>query len=430
MSKRVSFRTLGCKLNFAETSSLAAKFEQRGFVRIDEFENSDIIIINTCSVTSLAEKKGRNILSKARRSNPGAKIVVLGCYAQLHPGELAHLNSADLILGNEEKFKIFDYLDEQQHSKIHTHPFKEITTFDNAWSSSDRTRTFLKVQDGCSYFCAYCTIPMARGLSRSPRIEDVVKSVHDIIATGTREIILTGVNVGDFGREHNQTFTELLQALVEIENLPRLRLSSIEPNLMTDDIIQLVASSEKLMPHFHIPLQCGTNEMLSKMNRRYTVETFAGRIEKIKSAIPDACIAADVIVGVPGETDEHHHRALEFIKSLNLSYLHVFTYSSRPGTKAAEMEGQVNAQVKQQRSREMHELADKLSRKFLEKHLKTNRKVLFEKEIKDGYIYGFTDNYIRVKTHYTKGMENTILTVYLSEIDKEGHIKGDIYDKI
>ncbi|WP_462280180.1 tRNA (N(6)-L-threonylcarbamoyladenosine(37)-C(2))-methylthiotransferase MtaB [Salinivirga cyanobacteriivorans] len=426
MAKSVSFRTLGCKLNFAETSSLATVFEQKGYERTNNFDESDIIVINTCSVTSLAEKKGRNLLSKARRANPNAKIVVLGCYAQLRPGELRNLETADLILGNEEKFKVFDYLEQDAQPSVYTHPFKEITTFDSAWSSGDRTRTFLKVQDGCNYFCAYCTIPMARGLSRSPEIKTIVETAKEIIATGTKEIILTGVNVGDFGRQHGESFYELLKALVELENIPRLRLSSIEPNLMNDDIIQLVANKAALMPHFHIPLQCGTDELLEKMNRRYTTELFAERVSEIKRNVPDACIAADVIVGVPGETDEHHQQAMKFIESLDLSYLHVFTYSSRPGTKASEMNHQVKSQVKQQRSREMHELADKMSRNFHQRHLQQTRKVLFEREIQNNFIFGFTDNYIRVKTPYREGMENTILNVYLSELDEEGTVKGTI----
>ncbi|ALO16774.1 Threonylcarbamoyladenosine tRNA methylthiotransferase MtaB [Salinivirga cyanobacteriivorans] len=426
MAKSVSFRTLGCKLNFAETSSLATVFEQKGYERTNNFVESDIIVINTCSVTSLAEKKGRNLLSKARRANPNAKIVVLGCYAQLRPEELHNLETADLILGNEEKFKVFDYLEQDAQPSVYTHPFKEITTFDSAWSSGDRTRTFLKVQDGCNYFCAYCTIPMARGLSRSPEIQTIVETAKEIIATGTKEIILTGVNVGDFGRQHGESFYELLKALVELENIPRLRLSSIEPNLMNYDIIQLVANQEALMPHFHIPLQCGTDELLEKMNRRYTTELFAERVSEIKRTVPDACIAADVIVGVPGETDEHHQRAMKFIESLDLSYLHVFTYSSRPGTKASEMNHQVKSQVKQQRSREMHQLADKMSRNFHQRHLQQTRKVLFEREIQNNFIFGFTDNYIRVKTPYREGMENTILNVYLSELDEEGTVKGTI----
>jgi len=426
MAKSVSFRTLGCKLNFAETSSLATVFEQKGYERTNNFDESDIIVINTCSVTSLAEKKGRNLLSKARRANPNAKIVVLGCYAQLRPEELRNLETADLILGNEEKFKVFDYLEQDAQTSVYTHPFKEITTFDSAWSSGDRTRTFLKVQDGCNYFCAYCTIPMARGLSRSPEIKTIVETTKEIIATGTKEIILTGVNVGDFGRQHGESFYELLKALVELGNIPRLRLSSIEPNLMNDDIIQLVAAQEALMPHFHIPLQCGTDVLLEKMNRRYTTELFAERVSEIKRTVPDACIAADVIVGVPGETDEHHQQAMKFIESLGLSYLHVFTYSSRPGTTASEMKHQVKSQVKQQRSREMHELADKMSRNFHQSNLKQTRKVLFEREIQNNFIYGFTDNYIRVKTPYKEGMENTILNVYLSELDEEGTVKGTI----
>jgi threonylcarbamoyladenosine tRNA methylthiotransferase MtaB len=425
MNKKVAFFTLGCKLNFAETSSLAAQFENNGYLRTEQFEESDIVVINTCAVTSLAEKKGRNIISRAKRANPNAKIIAMGCYSQLRPEELDALNHVDLILGNEEKFKIFEYLEKEESGKIFTHPFKEITSFDSAWSSSDRTRTFLKVQDGCDYFCAYCTIPMARGLSRSPKIESVLSDIEKIIENGSQEIILTGVNVGDFGKQQNETFYQLLQSITQTK-LNRLRLSSIEPNLITDEIIELVAQNKMIMPHFHIPLQCGTNKLLESMNRRYTTELYANKVALIKSAIPEACIAADVIVGVPGETEKDHQESINFLKSIDISYLHVFTYSERPGTKAAKMELQISKQIKNERSKALHELSNEFLLKFLEKNLNKTKEVLFEKEIKDGYIYGFTDNYVRTKVRYVKGLENSINQTLLVKIDENNDVLGQI----
>lgn len=426
MNKKVSFYTLGCKLNFAETSSLAKSFEENGYIRTNKLAESDVVIVNTCSVTAVAEKKGRNILSRARKANPNAKIIAMGCYAQLNPEELLALGKADLILGNDEKFKVFDYLEAPTTKKIYRHPYKELQQFDAAWSSTDRTRTFLKVQDGCDYFCAYCTIPMARGLSRSPSIDSIMKSVHEIIESGSQEIILTGVNIGDFGRKHGETFLQLLQNIVAVKELTRLRISSIEPNLLTNEIIDLAANSTTIMPHFHIPLQCGTDEMLLKMNRRYTTQLFRQRVEKIRSVIPDAFIAADVIVGVPGETIEHHEQAMAFIESLKVSALHVFSYSERPGTKAALMTEQVEKQERHHRSEQMHKLSNQLQRQFIENQLGKTRPVLFEKTQKDGYIYGFTDNYLRVKAKYDASFPNKILNTKLISVDLENNIEGEI----
>ncbi|MDA3867292.1 MAG: tRNA (N(6)-L-threonylcarbamoyladenosine(37)-C(2))-methylthiotransferase MtaB [Salinivirgaceae bacterium] len=426
MIKKVSFFTLGCKLNFAETSSLAKAFENKGYERTNKLDDSDIVIVNTCSVTSLAEKKGRNILSRAKRANPNAVIVAMGCYAQLNPDELKDLGHIDLILGNDEKFNIFDYLKTPGEQKIFRHPYKEIARFDGAYSSSDRTRTFLKVQDGCDYFCAYCTIPMARGLSRSPNIDSIVKSIDEITKTGSKEIILTGVNIGDFGRKNGESFYDLLKKIIQVGQPQRLRISSIEPNLLTNEIIELAAQTPQIMPHFHIPLQCGTDEMLQKMNRRYTTDLFKQRIEKIRSVSPNAFIAADVIVGTPGETDVLHRRAMDFIAELQLSALHVFTYSQRPNTKAATMEEQVNAATKNERSKQMHELSQTLEKKFIETQLNSTHSVLFEKPQKDGYIYGFTDNYLRVKVPYTNGLDNTITNVNLRSVNNENEVNGEI----
>lgn len=429
MRQKVSFYTLGCKLNFAETSSLASLFEANGFERTVAMDDSDIIVINTCSVTALAEKKGRNLLSRARRLNPAARIVAIGCYAQLRPEELQKLNKADIILGNHEKFHIIDYLNNGSKTTIHRHPYKDIKNFETAWSTSDRTRTFLKIQDGCNYFCAYCTIPMARGLSRSPDIATVLQSVDQILKSGSHEVILTGVNIGDFGRNHHENFEQLLQAIVQNKQLERLRMGSIEPNLLTDGIIDMAAQYPVIMPHFHIPLQCGTNDLLQKMNRHYSTELFAERIERIKQKIPDACIAADVIVGVPGETDRHHREALNYIRQLGVSALHVFTYSERPGTKAAKMSGNIDKNIRQQRSAEMHQLGAELKTNFINRHINEKRPVLFEKEIKNSFIYGFTDNYIRVKTPYQKGMENKIFRVKLLNPDREGTVEGQLLSK-
>lgn len=426
MTKKVSLYTLGCKLNFAETSSLAKAFEERGYERTNKMTESDVVIVNTCSVTALSEKKGRNIISRARKANPNATIVAMGCYAQLAPEKLAAMDKIDLVLGNHEKYNVFDYLENPSSQITYRKPYKEILNFNPAWSSNDRTRTFLKVQDGCDYFCAYCTIPMARGLSRSPKIETIIPSVKEIVASGSQEIILTGVNIGDFGRHQGESFIELLKNIAQVDGLHRLRISSIEPNLLTDEVIELAAQTDCIMPHFHIPLQCGTDEMLQKMNRRYTTDVFRGRVEKIKTLMPDAFIAADVIVGVPGETEAHHKQAMQFIESMELSALHVFTYSKRPGTKAAQMPNHVEANEQHQRSVEMHELSNRLQLKFIENQLNTTRSVLFEKEQKDEYIYGFTDNYLRIKAKLNTARSNNIVNAKLLRANDDLTIECEI----
>lgn len=425
MKKKVAFFTLGCKLNFAETSALAGRFIERGYERTTQMDNSDIIVINTCSVTSLAEKKGRNLLSKARKKSPDAKIIVMGCYAQLHPEDLQPLQKADLILGNQEKLQIFDYLEYPIESEVVRQPFRKITEAEVVYSSQDRTRTFLKIQDGCSYFCAYCTIPMARGLSRSPGIDNVLKAVKQIVDQGSKEIILTGVNIGDFGRQHHQTFAELLRAIIKIKGLRRLRLGSVEPNLLTNEIIELVANHDVLMPHFHMPLQCGTDDLLRKMKRRYTTAIYANRVDEIQKQLPDACIVADVIVGVPGETAKLHDQAKAFIKQLGISALHVFTYSERPQTAAAEMPEQVHNKLRQERSQEMHALSDELHNLYIQSQINKKRPVLFEKNTKNDFIYGFTDNYIRVKYPFDNQLIEQIKTVKLIGRDREGNVNAE-----
>ncbi|RMG83845.1 MAG: tRNA (N(6)-L-threonylcarbamoyladenosine(37)-C(2))-methylthiotransferase MtaB, partial [Bacteroidetes bacterium] len=349
--KKVAFYTLGCKLNFSETSAISRMFQNGGYAKVDFSENADIYVINTCSVTDNADKKCRSVIRQAKKQNPESYVVVIGCYAQLKPREIIEMEGVDLVLGANEKFNIIEHVEQQERQKVVTSHIKEVNDFYPAFSMSDRTRTFLKVQDGCDYFCSFCTIPLARGKSRSNTIAETLKVASEAARKGAKEIVLTGVNIGDFGKQHNETFFALIQELEKIEGVERYRISSIEPNLLSDEIIDFVANSGKFAPHFHIPLQSGSDELLKRMRRKYNTDLYTGRVEKIKSVLPHASIGVDVIVGFPGETDEHFMTTYQYLNELDISYLHVFTYSERANTTAKKMTGSVPVSVRRERSK-------------------------------------------------------------------------------
>ena len=430
--KKVAFYTLGCKLNFSETSTIARSFENEGFDRVEFTEKADIYVINTCSVTENADRRFKTIVKQAQKANPKAFVAAVGCYAQLKPQELADVDGVDLVLGASEKFKITDYLNDlskNDFGEVHSCEIEEADFYVGSYSIGDRTRAFLKVQDGCDYKCTYCTIPLARGISRSDTLENVLKNAYDISQQGIKEIVLTGVNIGDYGKgefgnkRHEHTFYELVQALDEVEGIERLRISSIEPNLLKDEIIEFVSNSRTFVPHFHIPLQSGSNEILKLMRRRYMRELYVERVGRIKELMPDACIGVDVIVGFPGETDERFLETYHFLNDLDISYLHVFTYSERDNTPAAEMEGVVPLKVRNKRSKMLRGLSVKKRRAFYETQIGTSRTVLFEGENKQGYIHGFTENYIKVKAPWNPELANTLQEVILSEIDTDGLVR-------
>lgn len=431
-SKKVAFYTLGCKLNFSETSTIARSFENEGFDRVEFTEKADIYVINTCSVTENADKRFKTIVKQAQKANPKAFVAAVGCYAQLKPQELADVDGVDLVLGATEKFKITDYLNDlskNDFGKVHSCEIEEADFYVGSYSLGDRTRAFLKVQDGCDYKCTYCTIPLARGISRSDTLENVLKNAYDIAHQGVKEIVLTGVNIGDYGKgefgnkKHEHTFFELVQALDEVEGIERLRISSIEPNLLRDEIIEFVSKSRTFVPHFHIPLQSGSNDVLKLMRRRYMRELYVERVGRIRELMPDACIGVDVIVGFPGETDERFLETYNFLNQLEISYLHVFTYSERDNTPAAEMEGAVPLKVRNKRSKMLRGLSVKKRRAFYESQIGTVRTVLFEGENKQGYIHGFTENYVKVKAPWNPELVNTLQEVTLSEIDTDGLVR-------
>ena len=431
-SKKVAFYTLGCKLNFSETSTIARKFEGEGFKRVDFSEEADIYVINTCSVTENADKRFKTIVKQAQKANPKAFVAAVGCYAQLKPQELADVDGVDLVLGATEKFKITDYLNDlskNDFGEVHSCEIEEADFYVGSYSIGDRTRAFLKVQDGCDYKCTYCTIPLARGISRSDTLENVLKNAADISAQGIKEIVLTGVNIGDYGKgefgnkKHEHTFLELVQALDAVEGIERLRISSIEPNLLKNETIDFVSKSRTFVPHFHIPLQSGSNTILKLMRRRYMRELYADRVTKIREVMPHACIGVDVIVGFPGETEAHFLETYHFLNELDISYLHVFTYSERNNTPAAEMEGVVPMKVRHKRSKMLRGLSVKKRRSFYEKQLGTTRTVLFEGENKEGYIHGFTENYVKVKTPWNPELVNTLQEITLTEIDTDGLVR-------
>jgi threonylcarbamoyladenosine tRNA methylthiotransferase MtaB len=427
--KKVAFYTLGCKLNFSETSTIARNFNDEGFDRVDFSEPADIYVINTCSVTENADKRFRTIVKQAQKSNPEAFVAAIGCYAQLKPQELADINGVDLVLGATEKFKITDYINDlskNDFGEVHSCEIEEADFYVGSYSFGDRTRAFLKVQDGCDYKCTYCTIPLARGISRSDTLENVLSNAKEISDKGIKEIVLTGVNIGDYGKgefgnkTHEHTFYELVQKLDAVEGIERLRISSIEPNLLKNETIEFVSNSKTFVPHFHIPLQSGSNEILKLMRRRYMRELYVDRVLKIKTVMPHACIGVDVIVGFPGETDDHFLETYNFLNELEISYLHVFTYSERDNTVAANLEGVVPKNVRSKRSKMLRGLSAKKRRAFYESQIGSLRTVLFEWENKEGYIHGFTENYVKVKTPWNPNLVNTLHQVELSEIDEDG----------
>jgi threonylcarbamoyladenosine tRNA methylthiotransferase MtaB len=431
-NKKVAFYTLGCKLNFSETSTIARNFQQEGFERVDFEEVADIYVINTCSVTENADKQFKQIVKKALKNNDKAFVAAVGCYAQLKPEELAAVDGVDLVLGATEKFKITDYLNDLSKNdmgEIHSCEIEEANFYVGSYSIGDRTRAFLKVQDGCDYKCTYCTIPLARGISRSDELQNVLNNAKEISQQGIKEIVLTGVNIGDYGKgefgnkKHEHTFLELVQALDQVDGIERLRISSIEPNLLKNETIDFVSKSRTFVPHFHIPLQSGSNDILKKMKRRYLRELYVDRVNKIREVMPDACIGVDVIVGFPGETDEHFLETYHFLNDLNISYLHVFTYSERDNTEAAEMENVIPANVRSKRSKMLRGLSVKKRRAFYESQLGTTRTVLFEAENKEGYIHGFTENYVKVKTPWNPELVNTLHEIKLTKIDEDGSVR-------
>jgi len=430
--KKVAFYTLGCKLNFSETATISRNFQDEGFNRVEFSEFADVYVINTCSVTENADKRFKTIVKQAQRSNPNAFVVAVGCYAQLQPEELAAVNGVDLVLGATEKFKITDYLNELTKNKtaaIHSCEIEAADFYVSSYSIGDRTRAFLKVQDGCDYKCTYCTIPLARGISRSDTLQNVLNNAKKIAEQGIKEIVLTGVNIGDYGKgefgnkKHEHTFFELVQALDTVEGIHRLRISSIEPNLLKDTTINFVSQSNSFVPHFHIPLQSGSNVMLKAMRRRYMKELYKDRVEHIKSVMPDACIGVDVIVGFPGETDDLFLETYNFLNALNISYLHVFTYSERPNTHAATLAGIVPKSVRTKRSKMLRGLSAKKRRAFYESQIGRKRTVLFEGENKEGYIHGFTENYVKVKAPWNPELVNTLHEIRLTEIDSDGLVR-------
>lgn len=430
--KKVAFYTLGCKLNFSETSTIARDFQNEGFERVDFEEIADIYVINTCSVTDNADKQFKQIVKKAMKLNDKAFVAAVGCYAQLKPEELAAVDGVDLVLGATEKFKITDYINDLSKNdmgEVHSCEIEEADFYVGSYSIGDRTRAFLKVQDGCDYKCTYCTIPLARGISRSDALENVLKNAKEISEQGIKEIVLTGVNIGDYGKgefgnkKHEHTFLDLVKALDEVEGIERLRISSIEPNLLKNETIEFVAQSRTFVPHFHIPLQSGSNDILKKMKRRYLREVYTERVAKIREVMPHACIGVDVIVGFPGETDEHFLETYHFLNDLDISYLHVFTYSERDNTEAVDMDGVVPMNVRSKRSKMLRGLSVKKRRAFYESQIGTNRTVLFESENKEGYIHGFTENYVKVKTPWNPELVNTLHEINLTKIDEDGSVR-------
>ncbi|WP_289040333.1 tRNA (N(6)-L-threonylcarbamoyladenosine(37)-C(2))-methylthiotransferase MtaB [uncultured Zobellia sp.] len=432
MKKKVAFYTLGCKLNFSETSTIARGFQEDGFDRVDFSEHADMYVINTCSVTENADKRFKTIVKQAQKINPEAFVAAIGCYAQLKPEELAAVDGVDLVLGATEKFKITDYINDltkNDFGEVHSCEIEDADFYVGSYAIGDRTRAFLKVQDGCDYKCTYCTIPLARGISRSDTLQNVLDNAAEISTKGIKEIVLTGVNIGDYGKgefgnkKHEHTFLDLVKALDRVEGIHRLRISSIEPNLLKNETIDFVSKSNSFVPHFHIPLQSGSDAILKLMRRRYMSDLYVDRVKKIKETMPDACIGVDVIVGFPGETDEHFLETYHFLNELDISYLHVFTYSERDNTTAADMGGVVPKQVRNKRSKMLRGLSVKKRRAFYEGQLGKTHQVLFEGENKEGYIHGFTSNYVKVKSPWNPELVNTLHNVQLKEIDEDGLVR-------
>lgn len=427
--KTVAFHTLGCKLNFSETSTIARLLLDNGYQKVDFNSPADLYILNTCSVTENADRECKTVVRGALRHNPDAFIVVVGCYAQLKPDEISNIEGVDLVLGASEKFRLLNYLDDlskKTKAEVYSCEIEEANFFVDSYSFGDRTRVFLKVQDGCDYTCSFCTIPLARGKSRSDTIENVLKNAHEIASKGVKEIVLTGVNLGDFGilnsgsKKHDSTFFDLVKEIDQVAGIERIRISSIEPNLLKDEIIEYVSKSNRFVPHFHIPLQSGSNKVLKMMRRRYLRELYTERVSKIKAEMPHCCIGVDVIVGFPGETEDDFKETYEFLNVLDVSYLHVFTYSERDNTDAIKIQEIVPINIRKQRNKMLRILSAKKLRGFYENHIGTSQKVLLEGENKDGFLHGFTDNYIKVKVPYNKELINQVLDVKLQNIDLDG----------
>jgi len=436
--KKVAFYTLGCKLNYSETSTIGRMFEERGYQKVEFNQQPDIFIINTCSVTENADKKCKKIVKEANKINPDGYVAIIGCYAQLKPKEISEIEGVDAVLGAAEKFRLIDIIGDfvkepkELTAKVYNSKIEEAIDYHTSYSLNDRTRTFLKVQDGCDYPCSYCTIPLARGKSRSDTIQNVVEAAYEIAESGVKEIVLTGVNIGDFGLqndERKETFFELVKALDEVEGIERFRISSIEPNLLTDEIIEFVANSKRFVPHFHIPLQSGSNKVLGLMRRRYKRELYSDRVAKIKELMPDCCIGVDVIVGHPGETEEEFMITYQFLNDLDISYLHVFTYSERPNTLALNIKPVVPANKRAERSKMLHILSDKKRRFFYEQQLGKNFSVLFEEDVENGLMQGFTENYVRVVAKYDPLLINETKRVNLININKEMLIEVEEVDE-
>ena len=458
-NKKVAFYTLGCKLNFSETSTIARDFINQGFDKVDFEHFADIYVINTCSVTENADKQFKQIVRKALKINDQAFVAAVGCYAQLKPEELAAVDGVDLVLGATEKFKITSYINDllgdhersqlghpersrlghpersRGTAQIHACEISEADFYVGSYSIGDRTRAFLKVQDGCDYKCTYCTIPLARGISRSDALENVLQNAKEISAQGIKEIVLTGVNIGDYGKgefgnkKHEHTFLDLVKALDEVDGIERLRISSIEPNLLKNETIEFVATSRTFVPHFHIPLQSGSNEILAKMKRRYQREVYVERVNKIRKVMPDACIGVDVIVGFPGESDENFLETYHFLNELDISYLHVFTYSERENTEAATMQNPVAMNVRNKRSKMLRGLSVKKRRAFYESQIGKTKTVLFETENKEGYIHGFTENYVKIRMPWNPELANTLQPIKLTNIDDDGCVRAEILER-
>ena len=421
---KVAFKTLGCKLNFSESSTISREFTKNGYEKVDFNKKSDVYVINTCSVTQNADKEFKYLVNKTKKNNPNAYVVAIGCYAQLKPKEISSIDGVDLVLGADKKFDILNYLefDKKISQNYHSCEISNVDKFKPSYSFGDRSRSFLKIQDGCDYQCSYCTIPLARGKSRSPSVNSVIDSIKVLIDKGVQEVVLTGVNIGDFGINENvksrkNNFFDLLNQISKINELKRLRISSIEPNLLNNDIIDLVSECEKILPHFHIPLQSGSDKILRLMKRRYMRNVYEKRFDYIKKRIPHACIGSDVIVGFPGEDELEFTETYNFLKSIDISYLHVFSYSERSNTKSVLIDNKVSKNLKNKRSKLLRELSNSKKLKFYKKNIKNYHNVLFENENKNGYIYGYTENYIRVKSLWSNSKKNKILNCYLECID-------------
>jgi threonylcarbamoyladenosine tRNA methylthiotransferase MtaB len=425
--ERVAFYTLGCKLNFSETSTIARLFEDGGFAKVDFEDNPDIFVINTCSVTENADKKCKQLVKRAKKISPESMVIILGCYAQLKPEEISQIPGVDLVLGANEKFNVLAHLEKKSEVKVVHDNIKHTHDFIPSHSFGDRTRSFLKVQDGCDYFCTFCTIPLARGKSRNASLAQTIQEAHKIAQTEVKEVVLTGVNIGDFGQGSEENFFALTKALDEVEGIERFRISSIEPNLLSNEIIDFcLQEAKRFVPHFHIPLQSGSDQILEKMRRKYLSGLYAERVHQIKSINPDTCIGVDVIVGFPGETDEDFLATVNFLKDLDISYLHVFTYSERANTGAPKLGTKVPMETRRERSKLLHLLSDRKKQAFYQTQVGKNKTVLFEQEENEGLLYGFTENYVKVKTPYDARLINQIVAVQLTEIDRDGLMKCDI----